>query len=620
MLLQQLVGYKPTDADEIPSRPYSRQRTVRWELDISDDGTAELVDLADPTERATRNGRPFQVPNVARAFGIAPCLGADDIQYVLGWVDDKSKPDRVASAHSAFVELAKRWATAAPDENDPRQLVDFYAAGGAAKVAKPAKWTSKDLVIIKVAGRHTTRQDSLWRLWEKVVTERKSGGGSEGVRTGVCLVHGGVAPLLDRIPQMLPKALVPRAENDVAIASANRKIHTYDFREGLGNSPICVDCGQAAVANLSAILSSDRSTFTYERQRSRLAWWITQGASSETIELLYDNPTVISDYLQAVARGKKARKLDVDEHTFCSMTVSGNVSRLVVHEWLEMPLASAELHIAQWFDDMKIIPRWQDTAVAFGPWHLVLCAGQWLPGLQQGKGRYIPLFDKAADRPDDLAALLLHCAFRGGTLPPLVLAHIVRRIRTDLRLDAQRAALLRLALNRYPYRHGKGATALLDEDQNNPAYLCGRLFAVLESLQYRAFPKEARPNTTFFDRYFSGAVANPRIALNHGIAMSPAWLKKLRNSPTASREQAERNARAAVRYTARLRDLHTKLAQPARPLGTSEDQSWFILGYFHQQADDARRARAGQAPEIPAETFADDASDPTVEGNDSSEA
>jgi CRISPR-associated protein Csd1 len=168
---------------------------------------------------------------------------------------------------------------------------------------------------------------------------------------------------------------------------------------------------------------------------------------------------------------------------------------------------------------------------------------------------------------------------------------------------------------------------VLDEEQDNSAYLYGRLFAVLESLQGRAYPGDDLPSTTFFHRYFGGAVANPRVALVQGCQLYPAWLKKLdgvardRGNDQASRERAEKSGRAATRFRARIRELQDRLDGPVQPLADAESQSWFVLGYFHQQAQDIRMARAGRAPEVPAGLLATaNADNPdddtnTIEGN-----
>lgn len=589
MLLHRLVQYRPSAGpDDGPARPYSRERTVRWELALSADGRfRRLIDLADPSDKTTRFGLSRVVPHAGRTVAIAPALAADDIQYVLGWADDKSRPGRVADAHAAFVALCHRWAREHPDDAAARAVAAFYNAGGRDRVPLPQKWVSKETAVITVDGRPATDSDTLWTLWTTVVEERKTGGDPATARRGLCLVCGQTGSLLNRMPQALPKALIPGAEQEVALVSANKAIHTYDFKEGLGTAPICVTCGQSAVANLHSILDDRDHTFTYARQRTRLAWWATHGGDTATIELLDDKPSAISDYLDHLHTARPPRRLP--EQKLCSVSISGNVARLVVGDWLEQPLDRAEANVLQWFTDHATVQRWRDQRARFPIWLLVTCAGQWQPGKSGGNGRYIELRDKAADRPDDLAHLLLHSALHGGRLPPHVLAHTVRRVRTDGHIDEPRAALLRVALTRHPAPTVETPMPGLDPTCLNPAYLAGRTFAVLEATQRAANPRDDQPNTTFFDRYFSGAIANPRIAIIQGNQMSAAWLKKIRSMNPGA-------ASALKRRLEELLALSAAVPFPARI--TTDEQAMFILGYYHQRADDFARARAGKAPEI----------------------
>ena len=71
------------------------------------------------------------MPHTTRTVGVAPCIGADDIQYVLGWCDDKSKPGRVEQCHASFIGITKAWAEAYPDETAAQAIVRFYASGQA---------------------------------------------------------------------------------------------------------------------------------------------------------------------------------------------------------------------------------------------------------------------------------------------------------------------------------------------------------------------------------------------------------------------------------------------------------------------------------------------------------
>lgn len=143
----------------------------------------------------------------------------------------------------------------------------------------------------------------------------------------------------------------------------------------------------------------------------------------------------------------------------------------------------------------------------------------------------------------------------------------------------------------------------LDPDNRDPAYLAGRIFAVLEHIQQRsstsdqakknadpaATPVNAprRVNTSFTDRYFGGAIANPRIALIQGQQLAQAWLKKLNRTRPGT-------ASALRQQLTDLFDCFEATAGLPGQAGLTR-QATFILGYHQQRADSRRRAIASSA-------------------------
>ena len=91
-------------------------------------------------------------------------------------------------------------------------------------------------------------------------------------------------------------------------------------------------------------------------------------------------------------------------------------------------------------------------------------------------------------------------------------------------------------------------------------------------------------NTSFTDRYFGGAIANPRIALIQGQQLAQAWLKKLNRT----------RPRTASALRQQLTDLFDGFEATAGLPGHADltRQATFILGYHQQRADSRRRALA----------------------------
>jgi CRISPR-associated protein Csd1 len=192
MLLQRLVDRVIGDKAGAPE--FFRDRPIRWQLALTAGGDlacAELTDLADPSDRARKNGTLHPVPHTTRTVTVVPCIGADDIQYVLGWCDRRSDAARVKRCHASFIDITKAWAEAYPDEAAARAIVRFYASGQAARIAQPERWTSKQLVLISVDGQPVTELPSLHRFWAAEVERRKASGPRGGARQGLCLVCAG---------------------------------------------------------------------------------------------------------------------------------------------------------------------------------------------------------------------------------------------------------------------------------------------------------------------------------------------------------------------------------------------------------------------------------------------
>jgi CRISPR-associated protein Csd1 len=597
MLLSRLVEYAEYEAHagaDVPP-PYYKPQKIRWLLELNPDGSLasdELTPLADPGDPVTKNGVEYVVPSITKTSGIAPRVAVDTPEYVFGWVPDGGNPDRVHRAHAAFRELSAEWALADP-EGPAQVLHRFLSEGHAERVAAPDVWGRGDQVAIRVMGGppvmlHKTA--SAQRFWASVAAGRKGSGAS-----GLCLVCGTVGELLKTIPQQLPARLVPQATQSASLVSVNKATHGFGLQEQLVHTPICDRCGLAAMSALESLLS-DQWKSTLAGQDTRLAWWVTGGADFDLDPLDYPNPSPeqVAHMLGGPARGRRPHALDDSELAmFCAVAIGGNVSRVVVREWIEMPLARVQDSLRSWFEDHEMIDIWDADVRYVGLSRLARVSGRWLADRKS----YAALGSSGEDRPGDVWQALLRAALLSKPIPPKLLGHLVHRIRADGRLDTERAALIRLALVRRPGSPNPEAyMPTLNPSNNDPAYLAGRIFAVLEDIQLsaaRASGDDA-PNVTFTDRYFARAVTSPAVALVAGRRDARAWLKKLRRDRPTWAVAAER----------RLDELFEQIAVAGGiPHGAVlADQAAFILGYHHQRAQ-TRASRTTAKP-----------TDPTTEG------
>ncbi|OXM47539.1 type I-C CRISPR-associated protein Cas8c/Csd1 [Amycolatopsis alba] len=580
MLLQRLVGYAE---DHVTTPPFHREREFLWRLDLFTDGReTRLTGLREPDGK--RRGQYRVAPAVTRTVGVAPQLGADDVQYVFGWGDDTTKPVRVAECHTRFADLIRAWAEDDPHDAAASRVVRFY--GDEDLPVRPEGMGAKDGVLIAVDDELVIRRPSLIRFWTAEVTRRKGG---STPRAGLCLVCGQARPLVKSMPGTVPKRLVPGAGNDAALVSVNASVFGYGLTDDLTHTPICFTCGNAVGSGLTHLLGS-RHAINLPGQDSRMVWWVLGAEEPDVLSgfATGPDPGQVNALLTRLRSGDLARaeqhaeRLGSDER-FCSLTVGGNASRIMVRDWIDMPLPALLLSLARWYRDTLMVTTGRgDEPVTFGLWQLVLATGRW--EARSGEpGRYTDIGSTSGRRREHVQRDLLARALRGLPLPLSVLHHVLHRIASDGHIDAARAALLRLALCD-PREKESRVSAGLDENNTDTAYLYGRVFAHLENIQRKAHGNDV--NATFGDKFRGSAQRNPVPAVMTGTNLATAWLSKIRRRP-------ETRA-AATALSATLDTLMDKIdsAEPLTGFLPPQRQAQFVLGYHQQRADDSRQARA----------------------------
>ena len=90
---------------------------------------------------------------------------------------------------------------------------------------------------------------------------------------------------------------------------------------------------------------------------------------------------------------------------------------------------------------------------------------------------------------------LLHAALQGGPLPNSLLYQAVRRNRAEQAITRPRAALIKMVLlSQQTPSTSEDTMTELDKENQDPAYRCGRLLAVLERIQQLAIPGGVPPS------------------------------------------------------------------------------------------------------------------------------
>ena len=167
----------------------------------------------------------------------------------------------------------------------------------------------------------------------------------------------------------------------------------------------------------------------------------------------------------------------------------------------------------------------------------------------------------------DLMTKLFEAVVYHDRFPAALLETLVRRVKTDRYVNDTRAGLIKAYLNR---NEKEEINLALDKENRDQAYLCGRLFAVLEWLQRRAL---GDLNTTIKDKYFASAAAKPATVFPKLLTLAQAHIKKL---------DGEGNK---VYYNKLIGQIINDINDEFPTTLSLVDQGKFIIGYYQQNQD-----------------------------------
>jgi CRISPR-associated protein Csd1 len=189
--------------------------------------------------------------------------------------------------------------------------------------------------------------------------------------------------------------------------------------------------------------------------------------------------------------------------------------------------------------------------------------------------------DPQTDTPSiETIRAIYRVALLGTPLPRAVLAKVIRQFNTGALLTDEHAALVRLALAPQPGAPSvdgvRDRMAGLDRRDRRPAYLCGRLLAVLEDIH-----RQARGHAWYVAAPHEYALASstPLAVFGRMLRATQPQLARLRRDRFPAYQWAQTQLREI------LAGFPDQPTQPAFPRRLSlEDQGLFALGFYHQQA------------------------------------
>ncbi len=400
-----------------------------------------------------------------------------------------------------------------------------------------------------------------------------------------CAICGQTSYPVEDIPHGMIKKVPVGQKAGCALVSYNENAFESYALKGNDNSSICTNCAKTYVEGLNWLLSSgneipvkngkgkEKQQFRYTNRKNfgsdtAMVFWTRKNNELPEIDQLEaPNPDDVARLIESIISGaeKDSRYLEPDQ--FYSFTLSGSAARIAIRDWVETSLYNFRGAIAQWFQDIVIV--------------------EYDGELKKMKTHYARLYDLARscqrrnndgnyDKDDSslarTATCLWNAALKNTPLPLWILAKALQRARLDkYGVTADRAALIKLILNRNNKGGGFMITEKMQEDSKPVAYICGQIFAKLESIQYAALGDR---NAGIRERYFTYALTSPAAAFGRLFNLNSKHFTKLKSEKPG----------LAVTLDKELQELCKDINIERFPaIFTLEEQGQFAIGYYHQR-------------------------------------
>jgi CRISPR-associated protein Csd1 len=186
----------------------------------------------------------------------------------------------------------------------------------------------------------------------------------------------------------------------------------------------------------------------------------------------------------------------------------------------------------------------------------------------------VTLSGKASEATPNLPDAVVKSVFQGLAYPQTLFSSCIRRIRAesgDKEKNAvyiTRAAIIKAYLNRLN-NNEKKIDIMLDKENTNQGYLCGRLFAVLDKIQ-----EEANNQHSIRERYLNSASSTPAAVFSTILNLSNHHMENLKNEGRK------------IYFEKLKQEIISKIeADGFKAQLDLQDQGRFFIGYYHQRQD-----------------------------------
>ena len=506
-------------------------------------------------------------PEERTSAPVPHCL-VDNGSYVLGLKD--VKPDKLfdftkemksnEKNFSAFVEDVKCLSEALPNNKYVRAIGRFYQSYGIETVKQMShdinwaglcKSLSKNITF-RIFGEITLAAS------DPQVVQYKIDSAFNGNKEAICLITGQKAKPVNTTYSTF--ILGGKSNAKLVSFQVNSGYDSYGKKMGL-NAPVSEEAEFKYTTALLSMLSKDSRNKFLIGNRTFLFWASKDDeAGKQAEESLFnmfgfneqeDDPNrnieQVRKTFSAIYSGSLRTSLD---DKFYILGLAPNSARIAVTYWSELPLKNFAALILRHFEDMEITDTRKEKKPYMGL-RSILAA--------------VTLGGKSSDATPNLPEAVVKSIFQGLPYPYTLYAGCIRRIRAEQSLNNTRAAIIKAYLNRQQNDNQQKIEVMLDKENTNQGYLCGRLFAVLDKIQ-----DEANNQHSIRERYMNSASATPAAVFATILNLSYHHSEKL-------------NEGRKVWFEKIKQEIVDKISPDGFPAHLDlQDQGRFFVGYYQQ--------------------------------------
>ena len=377
----------------------------------------------------------------------------------------------------------------------------------------------------------------------------------------LCLVTGKHSKTVE----VTTATMIPGSQATAKLVAfqVNSGYDSYGKTKG-NNAPISEDAEFAYTTALNHMLRPDSHNKFMVGNRTFLFWASSASqAAKESEDSLFallgrpetddDDPNrrieLVRSTFMAIYNGKLSADKD---DTFYILGLAPNSARIAVVYWNEMPLRDFAGVISRHFEDMEMVDIRKEKKPYVGL-HSILGS--------------VTLGGKSSDAIPNMPDAVVKSIFQGLPYPISLFQACLRRVRAEQSINVVRAAIMKAYLNRLNDNNHKNIERMLDKENNNQGYLCGRLFAVLENLQYAANKQDSIRSS-----YMNAASSTPAAVFSTILKLSNSHYGKL----------SKENKGLAVFFDNQKKEIMAMIQDFPTTLDLG-DQGRFFLGYYHQK-------------------------------------